>query len=252
MAQHSLMENVRRNTEDWFAVKAAVRDKGVDCPDDTPTADVAGKIASIQGGYDGNTVADLIWGMNLKSGGQYPLFEIPQDTENIGQRVGSYAFAGQTNIAEIIIPNFIYGVLSNAFKDCSNLTKITIKAGNKIHLNIFNGAFDTGNNTFDKLVLLCEGTGSIHLEGASMMYNGKKYIDKLVMGDDSIFFSEFTFNTNVTTPSSIIVPEINDIYYHGDATAWNAYVDSEIPSEIRSGFTNATIHYNYTGDGSEL
>lgn len=252
MAQHTFIENVHRNTEDWLATKAAVRAKGVDCPDSTPTAQVAGKIALIETGYSGNTVAELIWGKRLKSGGQYPLFEIPRYTEYIGQCVGEYAFAGQTEIEEIVIPDCIYTVANCAFKGCTNLRKITIKAGNTIKLKVSQEAFDTGNAT-DKLVLLCEGTGSIYLEGMSFMYNGIKEITNLVIGSDKVSFNEFAFNINKTTPSSIRPPIISNIYYHGDENAWDSYVNSDrVPSEIRSGFTNATIHYNYTGDGSEL
>jgi len=110
MAQHTFMENVHRNTEDWFAVKEAVRGKSVDCPDDTPTADVAGKIEEI-GGDEINIIQ--------RTGGK--LF-VPNGTLELG----SSCFRNYKSLVSLIIPDGVTAIRNSACSYCDNLRNIVI------------------------------------------------------------------------------------------------------------------------------
>lgn len=105
MAQHTIIENIHRNTEDWFAVKAAVRGKGVDCPDDTPTADVAGKIEDIEAG-DSVLAKKLI---ERKS--NFTTLELPDGITQIG----SYGLAYITSVDSVTIPDSVTTLCDHAF-----------------------------------------------------------------------------------------------------------------------------------------
>lgn len=116
MAQHTIIENIHRNTEDWFAVKAAVRGKGVDCPDDTPTANVAEKIEEIE-----TYKNDLI---NLVERDITDI-TIPAGTTKLGE----YIFCGCTHLANVNIPVGVTEIGPRAFFTCIDLSSVVLPDG---------------------------------------------------------------------------------------------------------------------------
>lgn len=116
MAQHTIIENIHRNTEDWFAVKEAVRGKGVDCPDDTPTADVAGKIEEIE-----TYKNDLI---NLVER-DITAITIPVGTT----KIGGHVFRACNDLANVNIPVGVTEIGHSAFLGCAAMSSIVLPDG---------------------------------------------------------------------------------------------------------------------------
>lgn len=148
MAQHSIIENIHRNTEDWFAVKAAVRGKGVDCPDNTPTANVAGKIEDIESGL--NYLAyysesqDSFNGVDVEiTGGSIDLAPISDSLTTISfckpklpfnfsvpssvTTIANYAFEG-SGLMNIAMYENVTFIGQSAFRDCDYLKEIRFPA----------------------------------------------------------------------------------------------------------------------------
>lgn len=214
MAQHSIIENIHRNTEDWFAVKEAVRGKGVDCPDDTPTADVAGKIEDIQSGGVEYSTSYRVTQNKLNSAdveitqGEITLSLPDGITEIRGCRpiipftvvinsnittIGGFSDSG---VEKINIPPSVTTFASQAFYNCQKLKEINIPV-ERLYQGTFSG---------------CESLETIYIS--------KKLID--IWGD-----------------AFLNCGSLKDVYYEGTQEEWqqiNGY--ENVPSR-------ATIHYNY-------
>lgn len=243
MAQHTIIENIHRNTEDWFSVKAAVRGKGVDCPDDTPTADVAEKIEEIEtggGGYSAEVVAQIF------NGDLPDLFEFPTTIEMIKNE----AFSVTTNpyntpcgARELDIPNNIYNIGAYAFKGAHNLEKLTIRTKADQDLLIGLGAFD-GYNENDQPQTTWLEILAIVGDGDNVTISGNAF-----RGHTQLHTIVFPKWTEVEYANAFdTCTGVTDIYYAGTETEFN-----QCKRFIRGfNWDNITVHYNYTGDGSEL
>lgn len=236
MAQHTFIENVHRNTEDWLATKAAIRAKGVDCPDSTPTAQVAGKIASI------NTYESELINLIERDA---TTINIPQGTTQIGESsfykceslesvtipnsvtsIGKSSFSWCTSLESVTIPNSVINLGGYAFYECSSLESVTIPNGVESI-----GEFAFYNCTNFSNITLPMGIISIgqHAFEYTAYYNNPEnwendvlYIDnylikaeKTISGDHTIkngttiiadyAFSDFPSNnlTNIIIPDSV-------------------------------------------------
>jgi len=216
MAQHSIIENIHRNTEDWFAVKAAVRGKGVDCPDDTPTADVAGKVEEIQsGGVEFSTdytvsqnklilaTVDAIEGeitLSLPDGiteirGCSPKIPFTVVINSNITTISGQAFM-DSGVEKINIPPSVTSIGSQAFYGCQKLKEINIPV-ERLYAGTFSG---------------CESLEKI-------------YVSKKL--------------TDIWNDAFLNCGSLKDVYYEGTQEEWqqiNGY--ENVPS-------GATIHYNY-------
>jgi len=238
MAQHTFMENVHRNTEDWFAVKEAVRGKSVDCPDDTPTVDVAGKIALID---ESNKIQ--LKKLIERSIEGYATFVIPYGTTKIAE----FAFHSFSSLYYVDIPNTVTSIGNRAFEGCQHLLNITIpNSTTAIGLNVFDGCIKLESITIPDSVTVIGRyafQNCSNLKNITLPNNLKKIAEGLF-----VYCSKLA---SVVIPKKVTNIEYNafngctnltDIYYTGTQAEWEAITglsDAGIPS-------GATIHYEYT------
>ena len=214
MAQHTIIENIHRNTEDWFAVKEAVRGKGVDCPDDTPTAQVAGKIEDIQsGGVEYSTsyrvTQNKLMSANVEITQGEITLSLPDGiteirgcspiipfTVVINSNITTIDGFMNSGVEKINIPPSVTTIAAQAFYNCQNLKEVNIPVE-----RLYSGTFS--------------GCGSLE-----KIYVSKKLID---------IWSDAFLNCG----------SLKDVYYEGTQEEWQSINGYEnIPS-------GATIHYNY-------
>jgi hypothetical protein len=238
MAQHTFMENVHRNTEDWFAVKEAVRSKRVDCSDDTPTADVARKIAEID-----ESNKTQLKALIEKSIGGYETFVIPYGTT----KIADYAFYYFYSVYYVDIPNTVTSIGQHAFAVCQNLRNITIP----------NSVTAIGTYAFDGCDKLESITipDSVTAIGATAFENCYQ-LTNIVLPNNLTRIGDSLFS-GCSRLASIVIPKkvtkigynafhgcnsLTDIYYTGTQAQWESITglsDAGIPA-------GATIHYEYT------
>lgn len=244
MAQRTIIENIHRNTEDWFAVKEAVRGKGVDCPDDTPTAQVAGKIAEID-----ESNKTQLKALIEKSIEGYSTFVIPYGTT----KISAYAFYQFYSLYYVDIPNTITSIGNYAFGSCSSLLNITIpNSTTAIGLYAFSDCGKLESITIPNSVTVI---GALAFQNCYKLTNIKLPNNLTKIADG--LFSGCGKLASVVIPKKVTkidydafhgCTSLTDIYYTGTQAQWESITglsDAGIPA-------GATIHYNYTGDGSEL
>jgi len=240
MAQHTIIENIHRNTEDWFAVKEAVRDKGVDCPDDTPTADVAEKIAEID-----ESNKTQLKALVERSIGGYETFVIPYGIT----KMGDYAFYHFYSVYYVDIPNTVTSIGQRAFEGCQNLRNITIpNSVTAIGTNAFDGCYKLESITIPDSVT---AIGATAFENCSQLTN-------IVLPNNLIKIGDALF-AGCSRLASIVIPKkvtkigynafydcraLTDIYYSGTQEQWEA-IQGLSGADIPAG---TTIHYNYVPD----
>lgn len=267
MAQHTIIENIHRNTEDWFAVKAAVRAKGVEIPSGTPTSQYDEKIAAIET-YESDFV-NLIEGdsttIDIPSGttkiAPYKFYNmtsltsitIPASVEEIGRQAFQnvnigwrdyYKIIGNClleidNVAltHIIIPTGIRVIASFCFMESNfpTATKLTVPGSVKILPKYaFYPTFGSKNSS---ITLLNLNEGIETLKEASL--SGLTGLTTLILPVSC---------TNIETHAAMELSNLTDIYYRGTEAQWaEVTIDGD-----NTAIQNATMHYEYTGDGSEL
>ena len=141
-------------------------------------------------------------------------------------RIEDNAFAGCYNLSSITIPNSVTSIGYYAFSGCSSLTSVTIPASVS---NIGDCVF--GNCSSLTSVTIPNGVTSI---GYYAFSDCSSLTDITIPNSvKSIKFAAF-YNSN----------NLKDIYYKGSEAEWKNIVigDDNYP------LTNATIHYNSTGD----
>lgn len=145
----------------------------------------------------------------------------------IGTRVtsiGSNAFYGCSNLAELIIPEAVNSIGEYAFYKCSGITDINIP---ETVTNIGSGAFCGCDELTD--IIIPEGVTRI--ENYSF-YECSDLIS-IVIPKGVAFIGDYAF---------LGCENITDICYTGSETDWrNISIKSN-----NSNLTNATIHYDYT------
>lgn len=221
MAQHSLMENVRRNTEDWFAVKAAVRGKGVDCPDDTPTAQVAGKIGDIQTGldytfyYEGEN--NKIESVDISLNGGEMISEIPEGTETIG----SYAYTSTIVPFNVVVPEGVVTLENYAFANCRGINGISLPS---TLINIGEGAFEG-------LVLL----DHLYINGRPTVIPVEAFL-----GCYKLQFIDLPSTiARIETRAFFACDSLVDIYFEGTQAQWESIHGLEnVPESVTVHFQN--------------
>ena len=109
----SLSQNVTQAISDLASIKAAIEDKGVTIPANTPSSDYADLIDDIPSGDD-STIIGFIE-MTLTH------IDIPQGTT----KIGDYAFIFLRTLRSVTIPNTVTSIGKEAFRYCA-LTSITI------------------------------------------------------------------------------------------------------------------------------
>jgi len=202
MAQHTIIENIHRNTEDWLSTKAAVRAKGVDCPDSTPTAQVAGKIEEIETGgsnygdgmvsvqtrtwYDDGTISgraftskwtELMGALIINENADFVIID-------------NNAINNNSNIQLISIPNSVIKVGSYAFYNCSNIVNVIIGSG---VTEIDEGAFDG-----------CSSLRHVYYRGTEAQWNN------ITIGTENNYLTSATKHYNYTGDGSELLPFVDD------------------------------------------
>lgn len=145
------------------------------------------------------------------------------------EEIGELSFS-ETIVEEIILPDSLTTVGKNAFQGCHNLTSVTIGQGlSKISQDMFNAC-----SSLTKIVL----PNNIVTIG-TQAFQSCTHLTSAVIPVSVTKIEPYSFNLSGLT----------DIYYRGAESQWeNIFIAQNGNGKVR----NATIHYNYTGDGSEL
>lgn len=203
MAQHTIIENIHRNTEDWLATKAAVRGKGVDCPDDTPTADVAGKIEEIETG-GGSNYGDGMVSVQTSTWYDDGTISGRAFTSEWAKRMGALiinenanfviitnnAINNNSNIMLISIPSSVIKVGSYAFYNCPNIVNVIIGSG---VTEIGEGAFDG-----------CSRLQHVYYRGTEAQWNN------IIIGTENNYLTSATKHYNYTGDGSELFPFVDN------------------------------------------
>nr|WP_294409534.1 leucine-rich repeat domain-containing protein [uncultured Ruminococcus sp.] len=207
---------------------------------------------------------------------------IPDSVTSIFDR----AFYGCTSLTSITIPDSVIGIGWQVFKDCTNLTSINIPYGiESINANNFSGctslksiSVDSDNNYYSSKDGVLFNKNKTKLIQYPIGNSRTTYsIPNSIMSVDDFNFFACTNLTTIIIPNSVkdigrsafygcssltsvIIPNsitsigtyafalcdaLKNIYYNGTKSEWKNIEIDEWGNEI---LTNATIHYNSTGD----
>ena len=194
---------------------------------------------------------------------------IPKSVKSIGNGT----FYGCDKLTSITIPDGVKSIGDSAFEFCSSLTSITIPSsvtsiGDSVfeyckkltNITIPNSVTSIGDYAFRYCESLTRITipNSVTSIGYDAFSNCSKLIDiNIPSSVTSIAYGTFSWCANlksVTIPSSVTSIEedafygcnnLNDVYYNGTKSEWE---NIEISNLYNDPLTNATIHYNSTGD----
>ena len=158
--------------------------------------------------------------------------------------IGNMAFSGCRNLTGITIPGSVTSIGDGAFEACSNLLVINVATDNANYRSVDGVLFAK-----DAAKLIQYPAGK---EGSSYSIPGS------VTSIGMWAFGNCNNLTSVTIPNSVtsigssafsLCTNLTDVYYSGSEEQWNAI---SINSD-NSYLTNATIHYNSTGqEGSSV
>ena len=206
---------------------------------------------------------------------------IPDSVTSIFDR----AFYGCTSLTSITIPDSVIGIGWEVFRDCTNLTSINIPYGiERINRNNFSGctslksiSVDSDNNYYSSKDGVLFNKNKTKLIQYPIGNSRTTYsIPNSVTSVDDFNFFACTNLTTITIPNSVkdigrsafygcssltsvIIPNsitsigtyafalcdaLKNIYYNGTESEW---INMKI-GEGNYPLTNATIHYNSTGD----
>ena len=206
---------------------------------------------------------------------------IPDSVTSIFDR----AFYGCASLTSIIIPDSVIGIGWQVFKDCTNLTSINIPYGiERINTNNFSGctslksiSVDSDNNYYSSKDGVLFNKNKTKLIQYPIGNSRTTYsIPNSVTSVDDFAFFACTNLTIITIPNSVkdigrsafygcssltsvIIPNsitsigtyafalcdaLKNIYYNGTESEWEN-IDIDWYNES---LTNASIHYNSTGD----
>jgi hypothetical protein len=143
--------------------------------------------------------------------------------------IGSYAFAEMNSLQAVTIPDSVRKIGMSAFFSCEALERIILP----------NAVNDIDYSAFDS----CSGLIVAGLGGASKI---KELAFAFCSSLKKIIISKST--TEIQYKAFYDCRSLTDVYYRGNATEWAAITIGNGNTKL----TSATIHYNYTGDGSEL
>ena len=138
--------------------------------------------------------------------------------------ISSNAFRNCVNLSNVSIPSSVETIGSRAFFGCSNLTNVTLPVGLK---SLSSAAF-----------YRCSSLTSIIIPSG-------------VNGISDAVFHDCNSLTSVSIPTSVIwirasafegCSSLTDVYYNGTQEQWNAISISSYNEPL----TGATIHYNFT------
>ena len=162
--------------------------------------------------------------------------------------IGSDAFFGCTGLISVTIPDSVTQIGDAAFRDCTGLTSVTIP----------NSVTSISDFAFDG----CTGLTSVTIPSSVTSiewgaFSGCTGLTNVTIPDSvtkirSWAFSGCTGLTSVTIPNSVTsisdfafynCTGLTDVYYSGDESQW-----TKIEIGIKNDkLTSATIHYNSTG-----
>ena len=164
-------------------------------------------------------------------------------------KIGNYAFSNCSKLTSLTIPGNVTSIGNSAFQWCSNLTNITIPDS---VTSIGNSAFSSCSRLTD--ITLTKGVTNIGYYVFSYCCN----LTNITIPNSVTNIGNGAFNwcsnlKSITIPNSVTsigdsafnyCDNLKDIYYKGTESEWEN-IDIDWHNES---LTNATIHYNSTGD----
>ena len=142
------------------------------------------------------------------------------------QIIGASAFCGCTGLTgDLVIPDFVTKINNGAFYNCTGLTSVDLGSVTSIDQDAFS---------------LCTGLTSVDL--ASVTSIGKSAFEKCTG------LTSLNLGSGVQTIGNAAFfscTELTDVYYKGTEEQWAAISIGDINN---TPLTNATIHYNSTGN----
>ena len=165
--------------------------------------------------------------------------------------IGDYAFYGWPYLKQMTIPSGVSSIGYAAFYECTSLTDVTIAPG-----VVSIGAWAFGDCFALTKVTLPSSVTTI----GQYAFQNCASLTEAVLSSGVSSIGTWTFGncaalTKVTLPSSVTSigyaafwnTGITDVYYGGTQAQWNAINFGQFNSAL----TDATIHYNSAGPGSE-
>ena len=163
------------------------------------------------------------------------------------KHVGDYAFYGCRSLTGTIKFNALNEIGASAFRR-TQLNNIYIIGTDT---NIYNAwirsrAFKIESGHYDKLILNTSGPSTtLDIEGLAFSGSSGTYVSVLAILSNHISFSTDSFSD---FHSNII-----DFYTHLNQSDFTTWLNNLNDTTLKNAITNASnIHYEYSGDGSEL
>jgi hypothetical protein len=266
----TLNANITQTIHDFDEIRYAIIEKGVDVLEGTPTSEYAEKIKEIESQpfYTQNYVVEngVMTGASIELS-QDVVANIPDgviELNGVAPSPPDYEHKLQGFTANRLITKFIMPDTVVRLNDAPEHTTAGVFAS-CINLNISNSVFSANLNYIGKNAFMsCKSNETFYAPDGVVTYGeyafSSLYGNRVfVCGEGLQTLDDYAINTIgteiVVLPTSIMFigfncfsdSHITDVYYRGSQADWSA-----ITIDAGAGLASATIHYNYTGDGSEL
>ena len=174
------------------------------------------------------------------------VFEIPEKIQGVNVvEIGSSAFANQTQMTSIILPNTITDIDDKAFQNCSNLTNINIPQNVRfIGIGTFMGCNKLNISVAENNTYCCEENNILYNKAKTVIMATGDIPNTVVVPQTVTYIDNYSFsyNSNLETVHIYENPRISNYAFSNCENLEKVYFYSYETPDIRSdSFINNTF-----------